>query len=333
MKRLRTSRRSRFPLIVGTVVIVLLAGVYITYFSGAGRVSFHGSPFENVFSSDIELLFVGDIMLSRNIGKLMVKQDDWSYPYKHIRGILKGADLLFGNFENPVSDRGVLSGSIYSFRVDPQAISALREAGFDIVSLANNHIWDYGRDAFTDTLSILRNNSILPVGAGADFTEAHTPVVVDVKGTKIAFLAYTRLLPGFLGKPDAAPAVAYPDPEQIARDVAQARTQADIVVTSFHWGEEYQTSHNAEQERLAFAAIDAGADLVIGHHPHVMQEVEKYNDGYIAYSLGNFIFDQNFSDDTHHGLMLRVKVKNKKVASVEKVEVTFNQTYQPTIEK
>jgi poly-gamma-glutamate synthesis protein (capsule biosynthesis protein) len=117
--------------------------------------------------------------------------------------------------------------------------------------------------------------------------------------------------------------------EGVARDIRNAKALADIVVVSYHWGDEYETRHNADQEKRATAAIDAGADLIIGHHPHVVQEVVPYKHGYIAYSLGNFVFDQNFSPDTSWGLTLKVTVKDKKIVSVEEVPVTFNKTYQP----
>jgi poly-gamma-glutamate synthesis protein (capsule biosynthesis protein) len=282
-------------------------------------------------SEEITLVFVGDIMLSRNIGQIMVREDNWNYFFEPVAEYLKSADLTFGNFENPMSDRGVKVGSIYSFRVDPRAVAGLVYGGFDVLSLANNHIWDYGREAFEDTRKILTDNAISYVGAGDDYAGAHTPVVKDVNGTKIAYLAYTNLLPGFLLRTDSAPAVAAPLIETVAQDVMRAKNVADIVIVSFHWGNEYETVHNADQEQRAKAAIDAGADLVIGHHPHVVQEVVKYGNGYIAYSLGNFIFDQNFSPDTSWGLTLKATVKDKKIISVEEYPVTFNKTFQPSL--
>ncbi len=326
------NKKSRVSMIVtlGVMLVVALSVLAFVPTARFGRIEFGSSQFPDLpFNSSATLLFVGDIMLSRNIGKLMVKNNDWSYPYKLISDTLEEADLLFGNFENPVSDRGVLSGSIYSFRVDPRAMPAFKEAGFDVVSFANNHVWDYGHDAFVDSLDILNSHGITPVGGGVDFDQVHTPVVKEVKGTMVAFLAYTKLLPAFLGHKDAAPAVAYPDIDQIRLDVDAAQKVADIVVVSYHWGDEYETSHNAEQGALARATIDAGADLVIGHHPHVSQEIEQYKHGYIAYSLGNFIFDQNFSKDTSHGLMLQVQIKKKSIVSVEGIKVNFNSTYQP----
>lgn len=278
----------------------------------------------------LSLLFVGDIMLSRGIGTMMVKNKDWCYPFLNVKDLIGSADLTFANLEGPISSRGTKVGSIYSFRADPHTVDGLLCAGIDVVSIANNHIWDYSRDAFNDTLTILSKNNLTYTGGGVSYVDAHTPRVVDVKGTKVAFLAYTGLLPGFLGKKAAVPAVAFPLEEDIMRDIRNARAIADIVVVSFHWGDEYHTKHNTAQEKLGHFVIDAGADLVIGHHPHVAQEVEKYKQGYIAYSLGNFVFDQNFSADTHHGLVLKVLLHDKKILGVEEHTVIFNNSYQPS---
>lgn len=275
------------------------------------------------------LLFVGDIMLSRNVGRVMAEQNDWSYPFLKVADTLASADLTFGNLEGPISSRGVKQGSIYSFRADPRSVEGLARAGFDVVSLANNHIWDYGKEAFLDTLDMLTNADISYAGGGADFKAAHWPAVWEANGMKVAFLAYTNLVPASFTKDGAQPATAFIDIAQMTTDIKSAKAQADAVVASFHWGEEYQTAHNAYQERIAKAAIDAGALLVIGHHPHVAQEVERYNGGVIAYSLGNFVFDQNFSEDTRTGLALRVTLADGAVENVEELPVRFTHDFQP----
>lgn len=278
---------------------------------------------------DTKLVFVGDIMLSRGIGNLMIHAGDWRYPFLNVAEYLKNADLTIGNLEGPISSRGTKIGSIYSFRADPRVIEGLLYSGFDVLSLANNHMWDYGPLAFDDTLKILADNGIDYVGAGLSYEEAHTPVIREAKGMKFAFLAYTNLLPSSLGLKNSNHAVAFPDETQMVADIQKATVIADIVIVQFHWGEEYEIAHNSYQENLGRMAIDAGADLVVGHHPHVAQGIEKYNNGYIAYSLGNFVFDQNFSKDTRSGLVLTVIAKNKKIESVVSGRVEFNESFQP----
>lgn len=282
-------------------------------------------------SKPITLLFVGDIMLSRLIGDIMARNNDWRYPFLETADFLKSADITFGNLEGPISARGTNVGSIYSFRSDPRAIEGLLYAGFDVLSIANNHIWDYGADAVRDTLVVVKNVGIGVVGGGTNYQEAHTPVIKEVKGAKVAFLGYTDLIPSSLGSKTSKPAIAYLNLEQAITDIKEARKLADLVAVSVHWGNEYETTHNLNQEKVAKAFIDAGAQLIIGHHPHVVQPVEEYNGGYIAYSLGNFVFDQNFSPDTKNGLALKITLTNKKVSQIESLQIRFNSSYQPIL--
>lgn len=283
----------------------------------------------NSESDKTTVLFVGDIMLSRAIGAIMKKQNDYNFPFLKIKDFLSGADLTFGNLESPISDRGIKIGSIYSFRAEPKVLEGLKNAGFDILNIANNHIWDYGEDGFHDTLNYLKNSGIDFIGGGENFGKAHKGALKEVNGTKIIFLGFTDLLPksAFAGENSAG--ASRLDMKQVLKDIKEAKKEADIVAVSFHFGEEYQTKHNIKQEKTAKAVIDAGASLVIGHHPHVVQEVENYNNGYIAYSLGNFVFDQNFSRDTQNGLALKVILKNKKIFKVEQIKIAFNSSFQP----
>lgn len=281
--------------------------------------------------SEQVLIFVGDIMLSRNIGSLMLKKSDWKFPFLKIADFLKEADLLIGNLEGPISSGGVRSGSIYSFRADPRAVDGLLYAGFDVLSVANNHIWDYGRAACEDTLDILEDSGIGVIGGGRNYEEAHAPLIKEINEIKIAFLGYTNLLSRNLTTEGAKPAIAYLEKERMVLDIGKAKEAADFVAVFLHWGDEYQTRHNKQQEELAHAAVGAGAKLVVGHHPHVVQDTEEYNGGYIAYSLGNFVFDQNFSEGTRKGMVLKVVLRGKEISRVEPITIRFNLQFQPYI--
>lgn len=277
----------------------------------------------------IELLFVGDIMLSRGIGSIM-EQTDKLFPFQLIRYETRSADIAFANLENPVSNSGRDSGKVYSFRADPESLLGLAWAGFDVVSLANNHIFDWGPDALLDTLNNLNNWSIKYVGAGGDLGQATSPVVIEKDGVKIAYLAYTQ----FAGNYGKSSKVAYIDEDLLLLDIGRVKESGvDIIAVSFHWGDEYETEHNSFQERIAKFSIDAGADIVVGHHPHVSQEAEKYKNGIIGYSLGNFIFDQNFSPETSKGLMLKVYVDETGLIGFDEKEIGFNEHFQPFILK
>ena len=281
------------------------------------------------------MLFVGDIMLDRGIRAVVENRSEGNYfsQFEKIADVLTGADITFGNLEGPISDKGQKQGSIYSFRMESAVTEALYDAGFDILNLANNHAGDYGREAMEDTLGRLGRAGIAYAGAGKNIEQAIGPTIIERSGVRVGFLGFSDVGPDWLKADEALSGVAIADIQTVTEAVRQARDFADILVVSFHFGEEYQTHSNARQRELAHAAIDAGAKIIIGHHPHVAQETEEYKGGIVAYSLGNFIFDQAFSDETKEALMLKVYMKGKSVERVEKIQIKFNEYYQPELKQ
>ncbi len=282
--------------------------------------------------SEIILFAVGDIMLDRGIEYMVEKQGkgDWNFPFLNIVDYLKQADILFGNLESVISDKGQKVGSIYSFRANPESLNGLIYAGFDVVSVANNHIFDYGRIAMEDSLTRLEESGIGYVGAGFSKQETHSVLTKEIKETKIGFLAYTNSGSKSWQAEEDSSGIAWLD-ETIAYDIKKAKQEVDILVVSMHFGNEYQIEPSAEQKYFAHLAIDSGADLVLGHHPHVIQAVEEYENGFIAFSLGNFIFDQGFSEQTLEGLLLKVLINDKKIKEVVSIKVEMNEFFQPSV--
>jgi poly-gamma-glutamate synthesis protein (capsule biosynthesis protein) len=206
--------------------------------------------------------------------------------------VLCEADLTIGNLECPLSTRGERADKQYTFRAHPDTAAALAEAGFDVMTLANNHVLDYGSEALLDTIETLRAEGILSTGAGRDLGEARRHVLLECGSppVKVAVLAFSNMRPisFFAGphQPGTNPAL----PEIVAESVGAARREAEVVIAVFHWGHELSSSPTAVQRRLAQTAVDAGADLVAGHHPHLLQGIEIRGHALIAYSLGNFLF-------------------------------------------
>lgn len=276
----------------------------------------------------ITIFLVGDIMLNRGVEYMVEKrgEGDFKFPFLKIAEYLNKADLLFGNLESPISDKGTRVGSIYSFRAEPKSIEGLVFSGFDILSLANNHAFDYGWEALEDTLERLKEAGINPVGIDS-------PVIKEIKNTKIAFLAYTNLgLPSWgIGWAD------WNNLEKIKKDIEEIKNKADFLIVSLHAGEEYSLEPNQFQIDFSRATIEAGADLVIGHHSHVIQKNEKYPStspgrvGYIFYSLGNFVFDQNFSEETMKGLLLEVIIEKGEIKEIIPRQIKINDFFQPEI--
>jgi len=290
------------------------------------------ADFKRTKEKPTTLMFVGDVMLDRGVEYMIKKhgKGDYRFPFLKIADYLKQADLLFGNLESPISDKGQKVGSIYSFRTDPKAIEGLIYAGFDVLSVANNHIFDFGKEAMEDTFLNLKKAGIEYVGGGFNEVEAYSPIIKEANETKIAYLAYTNLGSKNWQAKGNFPGIAWLD-EKIEKNIKQTKEKSDLVIVSMHFGSEYQSQPNSEQKHFAHLAIDSGADLVIGHHPHVIQPIEKYKEGYIAYSLGNFVFDQGFSKQTMRGLLLKILVKNGKIKKVVPIEIKINQYFQPEI--
>ena len=281
----------------------------------------------------LRLAFVGDIMLDRGVKESILKNGggDYRYIFENIYQNLRNYDVLFGNLEGPISDKGQDQESFYSFRMRPETANALAWAGFDMVSAANNHIWDWGAEATMETLRHFSEASIKYAGIGLTRIDAYSANNIIVNGVKIAFLAFTDISGAFkeTGSLDK-PTVALTFEKEIESGVKAARRKADVIIVYFHFGDEYKQEPNENQKKLAHLAIDSGADLVIGTHPHVVQSIEQYKNGYIAYSLGNFIFDQDFSEDTMRGLLLEVELENGQIIKIMPKTVIINGNFQPT---
>jgi len=287
--------------------------------------------------SKIILMAVGDIMLDRGVEYMIKKEgsSDYKFPFLKIKNYLQRADILFGNLESIISDKGYKQGSIYSFRAEPEALDGLLYAGFDIVSSANNHAFDYGTDALKDNLKNLENAGIEHVGAGVDEIEAFALKIIEAKDTKIGFLAYDLIGPrGWLAS-NFRPGIAFLDSdnfEKIKNDIAEAKKQVDILAVSLHWGEEYEEEPNSTQKDQAKEILEAGADIIIGSHPHVSEFLEKHGGNkWVAYSLGNFVFDQYFSEPTMKGNILELEIDEKKIKNVSYTTVNINGFYQPEL--
>lgn len=246
----------------------------------------------------VQLMAVGDVMLGRTVGdKLRTKGS--AIAFSGVAPVLESADLLVANLECVISGLGEPQPKAYRFRAPLEAVEALALAGVDVVGVANNHALDYGYAALADMTQRLAAREILTVGAGKDAATAHSPVILERKGLRIAFLAYVDVWvesrTGFdtrvwIAGPNS-PGIAWADPKRMTADIQAAKTQADVVVVLLHSGLEGRKDVYATQQTEAQAAIDAGAVLVLGSHPHLLQKTERYHNGLIVYSLGNFIFD------------------------------------------
>ncbi len=260
----------------------------------------------------VSLVFVGDIMLADTPGKVIKRGED---PFAPFAAILKSADIRVGNLECVVATGGSAEpDKPYTFRAAPRSLVFVKRH-FDAVGLANNHTGDYGPQAFAEMLGRLDKAGIGYFGGGADLARAHAPLIIERKGLRIALLGYDEFFPRSFEADVGKPGVAWSEDEQVRRDIGLARTQyrADLVIPFMHWGLEHEQLASARQRQLARVMIDAGADAVVGGHPHVTQDVEQYRGKPIIYSLGNFVFDGFSSADNNTGWLLRLELDREGV--------------------
>ena len=257
-----------------TVLLMAIAGA-------AWAVSDAASP-------EVLLAAVGDIRPGGPIGRVIAEFGS-AEPLRLVLRELQ-SDLLFGNLECAITERGTPADKKWTFRAPASELAVLSEAGFDWLSLANNHVMDYGPDGLADTIAALEKTGIAFAGAGPNAAAARRPVFVEKNGLRVGLLAFTSTFPEEHWARSASPGVAYGDLKRLPSWIAEAKKNCDVLVVSFHGGTELSPEPNGVQKSFARLAADSGADLVLGHHPHVIQAVERRGNSLILYSLGNFLF-------------------------------------------
>jgi poly-gamma-glutamate capsule biosynthesis protein CapA/YwtB (metallophosphatase superfamily) len=307
---------------------------------------------------EMTLLIVGDVF---------VRRDDPPSVFQHVKDLMRSADFMLGNLEGSVADVGTARekhGAV-AWKGDSRQITAVQTAGFHAMTVANNHMMDYGHEAMLETLTNLDRIGVKHTGAGRNFSEAHTPAIVERDGCKVALLGYTSVFMAdweagsnssglavmrahtsyeaparYFEAPGTPPTIhTWVEPEhkaQLAADIAAARKQADIVICTFHWGVSNGYKKLTEyQVELGRHAVDAGADLVFGHHPHVLQGIDVHKGRAIFYSLGNFTFARHNAAKGHEleTLIIRCRIRDRKLHAVEFLPARCDEQLDPHVLK
>lgn len=309
------------------ITSVLSASLLVTCLTGA---SLSPSPVLGTHAGEAQLLFLGDLMVGRYIGDSM-SNHGFDAPFTSIKGFVSSADVAVGNLEGPLVDTSARTlptpyPNLPNLAGDLRAAGALSRAGLDVLSLANNHTYDTGLDGLQSTVNALQASGITPIGL--QNAGSQRPVLREVHGVKIAFLAYTTVLNSQL----AMPAISYLDPDdpdhraRLTAEVSDARRNSDVVVLVMHWGTEYALQPDIEQREVSRLAADAGADLIVGAHPHVAQGLDHLpgpngRTALVAYSLGNALFDQQASLETRQGLALMCNVDRNGVKTARLIPI------------
>ena len=275
------------------------------------------------------LVFTGDILLAGRAGDLIAAEGPEA-PFAGVHEMLRRADLAVGNLECALATSGEAADKQFTFRGAPETARALAAAGCDLVTLANNHSVDFGPRALLETMESLRRHDIRSVGAGANMAEARRSVCFSFEPgpVKVAILAFSNMLPTSFYATEERPGTNPARLGVITQDVAAARGEADIVIVLFHWGTELSPKPSSSQRLLAKAAVDAGADLVVGHHPHVLQGLERRGSALIAYSLGNFLFPSR--ERTRETVMLCYRPRRDGSARVQLIPCLI-EGFQPRV--
>ncbi|KNB72565.1 CapA family protein [Brevibacillus reuszeri] len=320
VKTRRKRRKSKWiRMVQNTLVFSLLAVLSVGLFLAVDMFMKNGSSTDDPTSHEatdhenipeeptVALTFVGDVMMSGNVEKRLLEKG-FDFPFAHVRSVFLQDDYTIANLETPVTLRGTPSeNKEFVYKSAPESVPAMKAAGIDAVNLANNHSMDQGVEGLLDTFAALDENQIAYVGAGKDAKRAYAPVYVEKKGIRIALLGFSRVIPEvswYAGKNQPGLAATY-DPELAVKAIQEAKKNADLVVVIAHWGKEKVDFPVDHQKMLARAYIDAGADLIVGGHPHVLQGFEQYQDKWIAYSMGNFIFTRAVEPKTWDSMVLQ----------------------------
>ncbi|KKU46117.1 MAG: hypothetical protein UX64_C0012G0002 [Microgenomates group bacterium GW2011_GWC2_46_7] len=302
---------------LGSLLGLALVTIYLTFFPPRSRLSLPISlRLETSLPSPLPtpaptltILFVGDVMLGRKVNQTIHELADPTWPFIQVGQTLRSSDLTYINLESPLITDCPVTPVGMKFCGSAQNVAGLVWAGVDIASLANNHATNYGSAGLEETQQILQNSGIAVTGIGS-------PTVVTKNNIPISFVSFD----------DVSRAISL---DELTQQIGEARAVSDLVIATFHWGSEYQSTPNPRQINLAHTAIDAGADLVVGAHPHWVQTHELYQGKPIYYSLGNFVFDQEWSEETKTGLAVRFTYLNSELINTEELPVYIRNFGQP----
>lgn len=295
-------------IIISIFSIIIFVFVFYTLFFRESNNLQNYSKISPVKNPETIIILTGDIMLGRSVMKTSLMKNDSIYPFKKIADVLKKADIVFGNLENPIVSNCEYSDSGFKFCADPKMIQGLNFAGIDILNLANNHTQNYGQEGFLQTMNNLTTNNIEYVGAD-------NLVIKRVNGTNFGFLGFD-----FVTK----------EPKDVDYQlIMKSKNKVNVLIVMVHWGVEYTSNPTIIQKQIANELVFSGADVVVGNHPHWVQTIDYINEKPIFYSLGNFVFDQPWSEKTKSGLVIKLIYEGAKLFRIESMEIYMKDFAQP----
>ena len=263
---------------------------------------------EKIEEPTTEIIFVGDIMLGRSVMSKSLSFNDYNYPFLKVADVLKKADLTVGNLENPITENCPIINGGFTFCTKKEMISGLEMAGIDMVSLANNHTNNFGSEGLIQTQKFLKEKNI-------DYFGLNNLAIKNINNIKFGLLGFDYV---------------FQNPKESDYElIRNSKKQVDILIVMPHWGIEYKAKSNENQQKIAKNMIESGADVIVGGHPHWVQEIGYINEKPVIYSLGNFVFDQAWSEETKKGLAVRLNYKGKKLETIDQMPIYMKNFAQP----
>ncbi len=272
-------------------------------------------------NASFTIIASGDTMMG-SWAEDVISDSGYAYPFQRITPLIGDADIFFTNLEAPFGTTGQPFEKKFNFQVKPDLVNVLLAGNINLVSLANNHTMDYGPDCLKETIETLDKHQIKYAGAGLNLKEARKSAILSISNKKVGFLSYSLTFPEEFWATDTTAGTCFPWEEFTMADVKALKDSCDFVIVSCHWGQELRDTPKDYQKELAHKLIDNGADLILGHHPHVVQGIEFYKDKFIAYSLGNFIFG-SYSESARDSFLLKTIVQddNQMTAQIVPINV------------
>lgn len=265
------------------------------------------------------VIATGDIIPARTVNWQVTRMGNFTWPYEKTADVLKSADITFVNLETPLLSKCPTTVEGMIFCGSDRNVEGLVFSGVDVASLANNHAGNHGIEGIQETIALLERNGIAPTGVGK-------PVYKEVRGVRFAFLGFNQV-----GAPERG--IAWASPPDIQKQIKEARKNADVVIVTYHWGNEYVSEPDPIQVELGHLSIDSGADLVIGNHPHWVKPIEIYKGKLITYAHGNFVFDQEWSEKTKEGVVGKYTFYQNALIDIEYLPIRIVNYGQPYFAK
>lgn len=306
--------------IIGILALLLLGGVFSFFYFRKENQNTITPIFPPIVSQEKTwtLVATGDVIPARSVNYKTLIYKDFTWPWKHIAPILQSGDITVINLESPLLSICPIANDGFIFCGDARHIEGLVYAGVDVVTLANNHIGNYGTDGINKTVQLLQSHNIEVTGTDGE------PSILETNKIRVGFLAYNDV-----GAKEEG--VSWTDRSVMEKEIQKLRNTVDVLVVSMSWGEEYTASPSVRQIELAHFIIDSGADLILGNHPHWIQPPETYSGKYIMYAHGNTIFDQMWSEETKIGVIGKYTFSGMRLISVEFIPTYIRDYGQPIL--